>query len=54
VDFPHQMDTALVAAEFVLPAWLVWRLPRYYLSLPLGTLVYWALVVNHGRAKHRP
>jgi len=45
MDFFHRMDIGLVSAALVLPAWLVFRLPWYYLSVPVGTLVFGGLLV---------
>ena len=48
VQLAHRVESALMLAALVLPGWGMWRLPRYYLSLPLGTLIFWGLVVNAG------
>lgn len=48
VDFGHRMDSALMLAALVLPATIVWRLPYYRLSVPVGTLMFWGLMVNAG------
>lgn len=48
VQLAHRVENALMLAALVLPGWAVWRLPRYYLSLPLGTLIFWGLMVNTG------
>jgi len=48
VEFAHRVDNAMMMAALVLPAWVVWRLPHYYLSIPIGTLISWGLMVIDG------
>lgn len=37
------VDSGFWFAALALPVWIVWRLPRYYLSVPIGALLVWGL-----------
>ena len=43
MDFPRIIDSSFAFAALALPVWIVWRLPRYYLSVPIGALLVWGL-----------
>jgi len=48
MDFPRIVDSSCAFAALVLPVWIVWRLPRYYLSVPIGALMFWGWLVVDG------
>jgi len=41
MDAVTKISVGSIFATLVLPAWAVWRLPRYFLSVPIGTMIFW-------------
>ena len=41
MDIVTKISIGFIFATLVLPAWTVWRLPRYFLSVPIGTMIFW-------------
>ncbi len=48
MDLLRTLDIGCVFAALVLPVWIVWRLPRYYLSVPIGAFMFWGWLVVDG------
>lgn len=48
MDISRIVNISFIFAVLVLPAWIVWRLPRLYISIPIGTLVFWGWSVVCG------
>jgi hypothetical protein len=48
MDVLHLTDRALCLATLLLPIWTVWRLPRWYLYMPIGTAIFWGMSVTNG------
>lgn len=41
MDIVTKISIGFIFATLVLLAWTVWRLPRYFLSVPIGTMIFW-------------
>ena len=48
MDWAIIVDRSCTFAALVLPVWIVWRLPRYYLSVPIGALMCWGWLMVDG------
>jgi hypothetical protein len=48
MDFLRMVEIGSGFAVLVLPVWIVWRVPRYYLSVPIGALMFWGWLVVDG------
>lgn len=48
MDWAIVVDGSCAFAALVLPVWVVWRLPRYYLSVPIGALMFWGWFMADG------
>lgn len=48
MSIENRVDAGFVLAAFLLPAWTIWRLRRWYVCLPIGMLTCWGLFVACG------
>lgn len=48
MDWATLVDRSCTIAVLVLPAWVVWRLPSYFLSVPIGALMFWGWIAVDG------
>lgn len=48
MDWAALVSWGCILGALILPVWIVWRLPSYFLSVPIGTLIVWGWLMVDG------